>query len=253
MGVIGEAWTWLTTAAHWSGGDGVWHRLGQHLYLTVVSLAISCGVALPVAVLLGHLGKGGTVAINISNAGRAVPTFAVLVLLLLSPLGRHGDWPVILALVLFAVPPLLTNAYVGMREVDRQVVEAARGMGMTGAQLVGRVELPLAFPLIMTGVRTAAVQVVATATLAALPGGGGLGRIITAGFRLTDTPQVVAGAVLVAALALLVEGALVVLEWVLDPMRRRGRRQARALRARPGGGDGPSPADVVKPVGVGVG
>ncbi|WFB08142.1 ABC transporter permease [Streptomyces sp. LX-29] len=253
MGVIGETWTWLTTAAHWSGGDGVWHRLGQHLYLTVVSLAISCGVALPVAVLLGHLGKGGTVAINISNAGRAVPTFAVLVLLLLSPLGRHGDWPVILALVLFAVPPLLTNAYVGMREVDRQVVEAARGMGMTGAQLVGRVELPLAFPLIMTGVRTAAVQVVATATLAALPGGGGLGRIITAGFRLTDTPQVVAGAVLVAALALLVEGALVLLERVLDPMRRRGRRQARALRARPGGGDGPSPADVVKPVGAGAG
>ncbi|MFC0601958.1 ABC transporter permease [Streptomyces palmae] len=221
MGVIGETWSWLTTGAHWSGEAGVWHRLAQHLYLTSVSLGLACLVALPIAVLLGHIGKGGVLAVNLSNAGRAVPTFAVLVLLLLSPLGRYGDLPTILALVLFAIPPLLTNAYVGMREVDREVVEAARGMGMTGGQLIGRVELPLAFPLLMTGVRTAAVQVVATATLAALPGGGGLGRIITAGFRLTDTPQVVAGAVLVALLALLVEGVLVVLERLLDPMRRR--------------------------------
>ncbi len=221
MGVIGDAWTWLATGAHWSGADGVWHRLGQHLFLTVACLVISCAIALPIAVVLGHLGRGGAVAVNISNAGRAVPTFAVLVLLLLSPLGTHGSWPTIIALVLFAIPPLLTNAYVGMREVDRDVVEAARGMGMSGRQLVGRVELPLAFPLIMTGVRTAAVQVVATATLAALPGGGGLGRIITAGFRLTDTAQVVAGAVLVAGLALLVEGAFVILTRVLDPMRRR--------------------------------
>ncbi|MFE7116418.1 ABC transporter permease [Streptomyces sp. NPDC057654] len=226
MGVIGDAWTWLATGAHWSGADGVWHRLGQHLFLTAACLVISCAIALPIALVLGHLGRGGAVAVNISNAGRAVPTFAVLVLLLLSPLGTHGSWPTIIALVLFAIPPLLTNAYVGMREVDRDVVEAARGMGMSGRQLVGRVELPLAFPLIMTGVRTAAVQVVATATLAALPGGGGLGRIITAGFRLTDTPQVVAGAVLVAGLALLVEGAFVVLTRVLDPMRRRAGRRA---------------------------
>jgi osmoprotectant transport system permease protein len=233
MGVIGEAWTWLATGAHWSGADGVWHRLGQHLFLTFVCLAISCAVALPVAVLLGHIGRGGAVAVNISNAGRAVPTFAVLVLLLLSPLGSHGQWPTIIALVLFAIPPLLTNAYVGVSEADREVVEAARGMGMTGAQLIRRVELPLAFPLIMTGVRTAAVQVVATATLAALPGGGGLGRIITAGFRLTDTPQVVAGAVLVAALALLVEGAFVVLGLLFDPMRRRTGRRPAAFRRPP--------------------
>ncbi|MCC3771582.1 ABC transporter permease, partial [Streptomyces sp. UNOC14_S4] len=208
MDVIQRTWTWLATGSHWSGTDGVWHRLGEHLFLTVVCLAISCAVALPVAVVLGHVGRGGALAVNVSNAGRAVPTFAVLVLLLLSPLGTHGSWPTIIALVLFAIPPLLTNAYVGMREVDRGVVEAARGMGMTGRQLIARVELPLAFPLIVTGVRTAAVQVVATTTLAALPGGGGLGRIITAGFRLTDTAQVVAGAVLVAALALLVEGVL---------------------------------------------
>ncbi|WP_055546452.1 ABC transporter permease [Streptomyces sp. NBRC 110028] len=242
MGVIGEAWDWLATGSHWSGGDGVWHRLGEHLFLTVVCLAIACVVALPVAVLLGHIGKGGAIAVNISNAGRAVPTFAVLVLLLLSPLGTHGEWPTIIALVLFAVPPLLTNAYVGVSEADREVVEAARGMGMTGGQLIRRVELPLAFPLIMTGVRTAAVQVVATATLAALPGGGGLGRIITAGFRLTDTPQVVAGAVLVAGLALLVEGVFVVLGLVLDPMRRKTGRPAAAFRRPPADQAPKSPA-----------
>ncbi|MFJ3526405.1 ABC transporter permease [Streptomyces sp. NPDC090132] len=206
MNTLGKAWSWLTTSAHWYGDDGIWTRLGQHLYLTVVCLLISCLIALPVALALGHLGKGGALAVNISNVGRAVPTFAVLVLLLLTPVGRFGEGPTIVALVLFAVPPLLTNAYVGMREVDQDVVRAARGMGMTGRQLLFQVEVPLALPLILTGVRIAAVQLVATATIAALAGGGGLGRIITAGFNLASTAQVVAGAVLVAVFALIVEG-----------------------------------------------
>ncbi|GAA3491070.1 MULTISPECIES: ABC transporter permease [Streptomyces] len=206
MNTLTAAWTWLTSAAHWNGDGGIWSRLGEHLFLTVVCLLLSCLIALPVALVLGHLGRGGTLAVNISNVGRAVPTFAVLVLLLLTPLGAAGEWPTIIALVLFAVPPLLTNAYVGMRGVDRDTVRAARGMGMTGRQLMFHVELPLALPLILTGVRIAAVQLVATATLAALAGGGGLGRIITAGFNLASTPQVLAGAVLVAVFALLVEG-----------------------------------------------
>ncbi|MFF7847690.1 ABC transporter permease [Streptomyces sp. NPDC003444] len=206
MNTVSAAWSWLTTAAHWSGENGVWHRLGEHVFLTVVCLALSCAIALPTALVLGHLGKGGGLAVNLANAGRAVPTFAVLVLLLLSPLGPYGEWPTIIALVLFAVPPLLTNAYVGMRGVDPDVVRAARGTGMTGGQVLARVELPLALPMVLTGVRIAAVQLVATATVAALAGGGGLGRIITAGFNLASTPQVVAGACLVAALALLVEG-----------------------------------------------
>lgn len=168
MKTLADAWSWLTTAANWSGDGGIWNRLGQHLFLTVVCLLISCLIALPVALVLGHLGKGGALAVNISNIGRAVPTFAVLVLLLLTPIGGHGEWPTIIALVLFAVPPLLTNAYVGMREVDRDIVRAARGMGMTGRQLMLGVEVPLALPLILTGVRIAAVQLVATATLAAL-------------------------------------------------------------------------------------
>ncbi|MGW2182229.1 ABC transporter permease [Streptomyces sp. NPDC001732] len=206
MNTLAEAWSWLTTAANWTGEGGIRDRLLQHLFLTVVCLLISCLIALPVAVLLGHLGRGGALAVNLSNIGRAVPTFAVLVLLLLTPIGGHGEWPTVVALVLFAVPPLLTNAYVGMREVDRDVVRAARGMGMTGRQLMLGVEVPLALPLILTGVRIAAVQLVATATLAALAGGGGLGRIITAGFNLASTAQVVAGAVLVTLFALIVEG-----------------------------------------------
>ncbi|GAB2573530.1 ABC transporter permease [Streptomyces capparidis] len=231
MNALPDAWEWLTAGANWTGTSGVWHRLGEHLYLTVVCLLISCALALPLALLLGHIGRGGALAVNISNVGRAVPTFAVLVLLLLSPLGTHGDWPTVVALVLFAVPPLLTNAYVGVREVDRDVVQAARGMGMTGGQVLWRVELPLALPLVMTGVRSASVQVVATATLAALPGGGGLGRIITAGFARQDTGQVVAGAVLVAVLAMLVEGVFVLLQRLLGPTGRRGGATARRRAA----------------------
>ncbi|MBN6547696.1 ABC transporter permease, partial [Actinacidiphila bryophytorum] len=199
MSAVGGAWDWLTTGANWSGQEGVVHRLGEHLYFSGVSLAIAMALALPPALLLGHHGRGGALAVNVSNAGRAVPTFAVLTLLLLL-IGSDSDWPVIIALVLFAVPPLVTNAYVGVREADPDVVEAARGMGMTGRQLLLRIELPLAFPLIWTGVRSAAVQVIATATLAALAGFGGLGRIITAGFNRQITAQVVAGAVLVAVL-----------------------------------------------------
>ncbi|NED76477.1 ABC transporter permease subunit [Streptomyces sp. SID9944] len=221
MSTVTDAWAWLTDPAHWAGDDGIAHRLLQHLALTVVCLAVSCLIALPVALVLGHLGKGGALAVNISNVGRAVPTFAVLVLLLLTPVGRWGEGPTVVALVLFAVPPLLTNAYVGMRGVDRDVVQAARGMGMTGRQLLFRVELPLALPMVLTGVRIAAVQLVATATIAALAGGGGLGRIITAGFNLASTPQVVAGAVLVAVFALAVEAVFVAVER-LAPARARG-------------------------------
>ncbi|MFG2651550.1 ABC transporter permease [Streptomyces sp. NPDC048436] len=221
MNAITGAYDWLTTDANWQGEKGVWHRLAEHLYFSGVCLAVACVIALPIALFLGHIGKGGALAVNISNIGRAVPTLAVLVLLTLTPLGEHGDIPTLIALVLFAVPPLLTNAYIGMREVDKSVVEAARGMGMSGRQLFARVELPLAYPLIMTGVRSAGVQVVATATLAAMAGEGGLGRIITAGFNLQNTPQVVAGALLVAVLALFVEVVLVVVGKVFSPMRGR--------------------------------
>ncbi|MEU2379396.1 ABC transporter permease [Streptomyces misionensis] len=223
MSTLTATWNWLADPAHWSGDDGVWHRLLQHLALTGVCLLLSCLIALPVALVLGHLGRGGALAVNISNVGRAVPTFAVLVLLLLTPVGDWGQGPTVVALVLFAVPPLLTNAYVGMREVDRGVVQAARGMGMTGRQVMFHVELPLSLPMILNGIRIAAVQLVATATIAALAGGGGLGRIITAGFNLASTPQVVAGALIVAVFALLVEGLFEIAERLGPAWSRAGR------------------------------
>ncbi|MFJ9174499.1 ABC transporter permease [Streptomyces sp. NPDC102360] len=223
MNLLSDSWNWLADSANWAGDNGVWHRLAQHVTLTVVCLLISCLIALPIALVLGHLGKGGALAVNIANVGRAVPTFAVLVLLLLTPLGQYSEGPTVVALVLFAVPPLLTNAYVGMRGVDREVVRAARGMGMTGRQMLLRVEAPLALPMILNGVRIAAVQLVATATIAAIAGGGGLGRIITAGFNLASTPQVVAGAVLVAVFALVVEALFELVER-FGPGWLRGRR-----------------------------
>ncbi|MFE1378879.1 ABC transporter permease [Streptomyces sp. NPDC058740] len=219
MTVLADAWSWLTTGANWSGESGIGHRLAEHLYVSGVALLLACAVALPLGLWLGHLGKGGTLAVNLSNVGRAVPVFAVLALFMVSPLRNAGYVPTVIALVLFAIPPLLTHAYVGMREVDRAVVEAARGMGMSGGQLFSGVELPLARPMLMAGLRLAAVQVVATATIAAMVGQGGLGRIITAGFNTYNTPQVVAGAVLVALLALLVEALLVAADRLL---RRRG-------------------------------
>lgn len=224
MRVVVDAWTWLTSGANWQGETGVWQRLGEHLWFSGVCLALSCLIALPLAFWLGHIGRGGALAVNVSNVGRAVPTLAVLVLLTLTPLGRYGGIPTLVALVLFAVPPLLTNAYLGIREVDRSVVEAARGMGMSGGQLFHTVELPLALPMVMTGLRLAAVQVIATATLAALAGEGGLGRIITAGFHTYNTAQVFAGALLVGALALLVEGVLVAANRVLVAHGPNGRR-----------------------------
>lgn len=226
MDVLIDAFGWLADPANWQGPDGVATRLVEHLQLTVASVAIACLIAIPIALWLGHIGKGGTLAINVSNVGRAVPTFAVLVLLFLTPLGL-SVWSTIIALVLFAIPPILTNTYVGMREVDRDVVDAARGMGMAGTQLLGKVELPLAVPLLMNGVRLAAVQVVATATIAALVAGGGLGRIITNGFGRQDLPQIVAGAILVAALALAVEALMEWLQRRLDPLRRARRARVR--------------------------
>ena len=222
MGWVGDVIAWFGDPAHWQGPDGIPVRTFEHVWLSVAAVLIACVVAIPIGLLLGHFGKGGVIAVQVSNIGRAVPTYAALVLLALAPapFGLNIT-STLTALVLFALPPLLTNTYVGMREVDRGAVDAALGMGMNGWQLLRRVELPLATPLIMTGIRLAAVQVVATATIAALVAGPGLGAIITNGFGRQDLPQLIAGALLVAVLALLVEALMAVLERVVTPARRR--------------------------------
>lgn len=207
MSLVVDTGRWLLDAEHWTGADGVPARLVEHLTVSVSSVLIACVLALPLAFWLGHTGRGGALVVGLSNASRAVPTFAVLVLLVATPVG-FGDRATVVALVLFAVPAILTNAYVGLRDVDRDAREAARGMGMSELQLLRRVEVPLALPLIAAGIRTASVQVVATATLAAYVGGGGLGRFIADGFGRADAAMTAAGGVLVALLALATELSL---------------------------------------------
>jgi osmoprotectant transport system permease protein len=236
--VLSGVVAWFQDPASWRGEEGLVNRLVEHLLLTGTATVVAVLLALPLAVWLGHVGRGGLLAVNISNVGRAVPTFAVLVLLSVGPVGSADFGPygraglaTLIALVLFALPPIITNAYVGMREVDRDTVEAARGMGMQGSQLLRRVELPLALPLILTGVRLAVVQVWATATIAALVAGPGLGRIITLGFRRQDVAEVVAGALVVAVFALVIEGLMVLAQRSLDPVARA--RRTPAERADP--------------------
>ncbi|MGZ5404980.1 MAG: ABC transporter permease, partial [Nocardioides sp.] len=213
MTVFGDTWDYLTTGSNWSGSGGMLELLLQQLLLSVTALAIAVVIGLPVALWLGHLGRGGFLAINISNIGRAVPTFALLALLVtfdfpgraeFGPYGRAG-LATLIALALFALPPIITNSYVAVREVPPEVKESARGMGMTGPQQFFRVELPRALPLIASGVRLALVQVWATATIAALVAGPGLGRVITDGFFRTNYGKGIAGALVVAAVALLLE------------------------------------------------
>jgi osmoprotectant transport system permease protein len=204
-----EVVEWFTAAEHWRGEFGVPHRLFEHVAMSTAAVVAAMVVALPIGVWLGHRGRGGALAINLANVGRAVPSLAILALtqqaIGLGGWPGFGARPAFVALVALAVPPLVTNAYIGMRGVDRDVVEAARGMGMTGGGLLWRVELPIALPLVLAGLRTAAVQVVATATLAAVTAWGGLGRFIVDGFAQRDDAQILAGALLVGLMALATE------------------------------------------------
>jgi osmoprotectant transport system permease protein len=210
-----DLWQWFADPANRQGEDGIPTRLAEHLHLSIESVLIGAAIALPIGIVLGHYGRFGNLAINITNIGRAVPSFGIIVIAF-QAFGL-GDAPIILALTALAVPPMVTNSYVALREVDPDVKEAARGMGYRELAQLLRVELPLAVPLIMAGVRTSAVQVVATATLAAVVAGGGLGRYIIDGLARNDQPRLIAGALLVAALALATELLLAGLERVLVP------------------------------------
>jgi osmoprotectant transport system permease protein len=206
VNVVNEVIAWLTDPAQWSGPEGIPVRTLQHLGYSLLATAIAAAIALPIGVLIGHTGRGAVFAVNLTNLGRAIPTLGIIILVFI--LAGFGIVPVLVALTALAVPPIVTNSYVGVRSVDPEVREAAEGMGMRGRQVLWRVELPVAMPLIMAGIRTSTVQVVATATLAAYVGLGGLGRYLIDGFSQRDLPQVVGGAILVAVLALLIELAL---------------------------------------------
>lgn len=226
MEFLGDAFAWFTTAANWWGSEGMVQRLQEHVGMSAAALGTAMVIALPLGLVLGHTGRGGPLAVNLSNLGRAVPSFAIIVLM--ASIVGIGARPAYIALVALAVPPMVTNTYTAIRGVDRDVREAAEGMGLTGRQVLAHVEIPMGLPLMMAGIRTSAVQVVATATLAALVGWGGLGRYIIDGLATRDFQEVFAGAVLVAVLSLLVEIGLSVLQRVIVPTGLQGRLVATA-------------------------
>lgn len=221
---LADALTYLTSPQSWAGPSGLLHRLLEHLWISLAALLLAAVLAIPIAVWLGHRRRGGTLLIQTGNVARAVPTFAVLVLFVLmpSPFGA-STFSYIVGLALFCLPPLLTNTYVGVSEVDRDVVDAGRGMGMSDGELLTKVELPLALPLILTGVRLAVVQVIATATVLGMVGGGALGRTIVAGFETQNQGMVIGGAIVVAVLALAAEGLGELVETLLGRRTRRSR------------------------------
>lgn len=239
-----NAFSFLLDAANWSGASGIPVRLGQHLLYSLSALLLAAAVAVPLGVLVGHTRRGDALISGTSNAARAIPTLGLLVLVV-TALGT-GLLPVVLALAVLAIPPILVNTVAGFRGADAAAVHAGRALGMTPWQLVRGVELPLAMPLIISGLRNAALQVVATATVAALAAAGGLGRFVVDGQGLGPGgyPQMFAGAVLVAVLAIVIDLLLGGLAWWL---RRRTRRvsatERDALAAEDAVGDAAGPGD----------
>jgi osmoprotectant transport system permease protein len=201
---------WLTSGSQWAGTDGIAHRLAEHLQYSLLATLIAAVIGLPLGLLIGHTGKGAFLAINLASFGRALPTVGLVVLVFLA--SGLSMWPVYIALVALAVPSIVTNTYAGMTAVDPDVKDAARGQGMRGHQVLFQVELPLALPLIMTGLRLALIQVVATATIAAYVSFGGLGRYVFDGLAQRDLVQVLGGAVLVAVVAIVLDLGLSALQ-----------------------------------------
>ena len=223
MNVIQQTVDWFTTSAHWHGVGGIPHRLTEHVVMSLASVLTALIIGLPIGLILGHIGKGGFLAINVSNIGRAMPSLALLIFGV--QIFGIGAIPPYLALTALAIPPVVTNAYTGIRQVDPEIKEAARGMGMRGSRMLRKVELPMSVPFIMAGVRTAGVQVVATATLAAVVAWGGLGRYVIDGLAQKDTGQLLGGVVLASVLAISTELVLGLTQRLVTPagLRRSGR------------------------------
>ncbi|MGE0794323.1 MAG: ABC transporter permease [Acidimicrobiia bacterium] len=226
-----ELGTFLGDGDNWAGTNGIVHRTVEHLRLSATAVAFGSAMAVPLGAWLGHVRRGGVVVQWVLNIGRAVPSLAILAIVF--PLALRygfglGFWPTVPALVALAVPPLFANTYAGVAGVDPAVVEAARGMGLRPVQVLTRVELPNALPLVLTGLRVATLQVVATATLGAYVAFNGLGSFINEGFRQQDDGKLLTGALAVAGLALVIDGLLGVAARRSSPWRR-------PVRAAPGG------------------
>lgn len=221
---------WLTNPEHWAGPGGIPARLGLHVAISAISLGVATALALPLGIWIGHTGRGERFASNIALFGRALPSLAAIAIIVpittqLDPQNGFFLYPTLIAMVVLAIPPILVNAFTGIREVDHELVESARGMGLTESQLIRRVELPIALPVIVGGIRSATVQVIATATLGAIYGLRDLGSYVTEGAAQNDDGQLLGGVLLVTLLALTAEGALALAQRGLT---------SRGLRLSPG-------------------
>jgi osmoprotectant transport system permease protein len=222
MDVIGQTIAWLTDPAHWAGPNGIPVRMTEHVAISVISLVIALAIAIPIGLYIGHTGRHTTFAVNSANLWRALPSLAVIAIVL--PISARLDpelgfkfYPTVVAMVVLAVPPIMVNTYSGLAGVDRDILEAGRGQGMAEAQILTRVELPLSVAVIIVGIRSAAIQVVATATLGAVFGFGGLGRYLVNGISQNDTGQIMGGVVLVAGLVIVTELMFVVIQRLATP------------------------------------
>jgi osmoprotectant transport system permease protein len=252
---MGDVLNFFTDPAHWEGTTGIPNRLFEHLVVSGLSVLIAALIAVPLGLYIGHTNRGSSLAINLANIGRAIPSFAMTVIILpftltlADPL--HYDptlgltfLPIFLAMTFLAIPPLLVSTYAGLRSVDRDLIEAGRGMGLRDRQILARIEIPIASSIIVGGFRTATLQVIATATIGAILAGGGLGRFIFDGLNQgpAGRPSIFAGAILVSVLAIGVDGLLALLQTRLTPraLRKRGLAKARGVRnvaeVAPGGG-----------------
>jgi len=215
VNLFADAIAFLFDPANLQGETGILRRLGDHLFYSGLSILAALLVGLPLGLLVGHTGKGRNVVIAISGAARALPTLGLLLFIVLFT--GLGLWPLVFVLALLAVPPLLAGAYSGLESVSRQAIDAARAIGMTEWQILWRVEVPLGLPLIVGGIRSATLQVIATATIAAYVGLTGLGRFLIEGLAYRDYTRALAGAILVAGLALIVDGLLALAQKLVSP------------------------------------
>lgn len=244
MGTLGKVFAFLTDPANYEGTIGIPFRFYEHFLMSVQSLLVGALVALPIGLYIGHKRRLEFLAISVGNIGRALPSFGIVALVFVFAYnlpGNIGFWPTFIALALLAIPPIMLNTFVGIKEVDRDTIEAARGMGMTETEILRRIEIPLAAPLILGGLRTAAVQVVATATLGAFTGWGGLGAFIRDGFSVRDFGEVGAGAILVALFAMTTELLFAGIQRLAAPRLASSRRKSRR-RAEPADAGEPAAA-----------
>jgi osmoprotectant transport system permease protein len=252
-GALMEVVDFFLDPANWDGARGIPTRLVEHLYLSGIAVLAATGIGLPVGLYIGHTGRGANLAINLSNIGRAVPSYAVMVMVLpvalglapvlgYSPTLALNFLPIFTAMTLLAIPPILVSAYAGLRSVDQDLIEAGRGMGLRERQILTGIELPLASPIVIGGFRTAMLQVIATATIGAILSGGGLGRFIFDGLNqgLAGRASIFAGAILVTLLAVSVDQVLSLAQRRLtpksirEPGRTPGRGWSRAAERRRG-------------------